>query len=87
MKYLEQFPDGYFEGKNFVFDDRLTIKVDSEAGKKVLAKCEHCGAASDRYLDCTKPDCHQLFICCEDCEAKHAGMCPEAVQKERILVK
>lgn len=81
VKYLEKFPDGYFEGKNFVFDDRLTMKVDSEAGKKVLAECAHCGAPSDRYLDCTKPDCHQLFICCEDCEKEHEGMCPEAAQK------
>ncbi len=81
VKYLEQFPDGYFEGKNFVFDDRLTQKIDTPAGQKVLAECEHCGTPSDHYIDCTKPDCHQLFICCEDCEAKHEGMCPEAVSK------
>ena len=81
VKYLEKFPNGYFEGKNFVFDDRLTLAPDTEAGNKVLATCEHCGAPSDRYLDCTKPDCHQLFICCEDCEAKYEGMCPEAVKK------
>lgn len=81
VKYLEQFPDGYFEGKNFVFDDRLTQKIDTPAGQKVLAKCEHCGKPSDHYIDCTKPDCHQLFICCEDCEKEHEGICPEAVKK------
>lgn len=87
VKYLEQFPDGYFEGKNFVFDDRLTQKIDTPAGQKVLAECAHCHQPSDRYIDCVKTDCHQLFICCEDCEAKHEGMCPEAVKKRQVATK
>lgn len=80
VKYLEQFPDGYFEGKNFVFDDRMTQKIDTEAGQKVLATCAHCDQPSDRYIDCMKPDCHQLFICCDDCEHQHDGLCPVAVK-------
>lgn len=80
VKYLEQFPDGHFVGKNFVFDDRMVTNKDTKSGQKVLSKCEHCKAPSDRYIDCAKPDCHQLFICCKDCEMKYEGLCPVALK-------
>lgn len=81
VKYLEKYPDGHFVGKNFVFDDRMVINTDTKSGEKVLGKCAHCQQASDRYIDCAKPDCHQLFICCKDCEQKFDGLCPVAVKE------
>jgi UPF0176 protein len=80
-KYLEKYPNGHFKGKNFVFDERMVTNTDTESGANVLGKCSHCKQPSDRYIDCTKPDCHQLFICCKDCEKQHAGLCPVAVEK------
>lgn len=80
VKYLEHYPDGYFKGKNFVFDERMTTNGDTESGQKVLGKCAHCQKSSDRYIDCAKPDCHQLFICCKACDKVHAGLCPVAVE-------
>ncbi len=81
VKYLEKYPDGHFIGKNFVFDDRMVTNTDTKSGEKVLGKCAHCQQASDRYIDCAKPDCHQLFICCKDCEQKHSGLCSVAVKE------
>lgn len=80
VKYLEKYPDGHFIGKNFVFDDRMVTNTDTKSGSKVLGKCAHCKKASDRYIDCVKPDCHQLFICCKACEKQHQGLCPVAVK-------
>lgn len=79
VKYLEKYPDGHFKGKNFVFDDRMVTNTDTPSGAEVLGECAHCHQPSDRYIDCTKPDCHQLFICCKDCEKAHTGLCPLAV--------
>lgn len=81
VKYLEKYPDGHFKGKNFVFDDRMVTNTDTKSGAVILSKCAHCKIPSDRYIDCTKPDCHQLFICCKDCEKQHAGLCPVAVEE------
>ncbi len=78
-KYLEKYPDGYFRGKNFVFDERMITNGDTESGQEVLGKCAHCQKSSDCYIDCAKPDCHQLFICCKDCDKKHSGLCPAAL--------
>lgn len=75
VKYLEKYPDGYFKGKNFVFDNRMVTNVDTPSGKEVLSKCEHCRQSCDRYIDCTDTKCHRLFICCKDCEKKHSGFC------------
>ncbi len=80
VRYLEKYPDGYFKGKNFVFDDRMVTNINSQSGQKVLGNCAHCKIASDRYLDCAKPDCNQLFICCKDCHKLHKGLCPVAVK-------
>ncbi len=81
VKYLEKYPDGHFVGKNFVFDERMVTNTDTKSGAKVLGKCAHCKNPSDRYIDCAKPDCHQLFICCQDCEKQHNGLCPVAVKE------
>ncbi|MSR68456.1 rhodanese-related sulfurtransferase [Candidatus Saccharibacteria bacterium] len=80
VKYLEEYPDGYFKGKNFVFDERMITNADTESGQSVLGKCAHCKKPNDRYTDCAKPDCHQLFICCKDCDKKHSGLCPVALK-------
>lgn len=85
VRYLEKYPDGYFEGKNFVFDGRMVTNSDTPSGAKVLASCEHCGKACDRYIDCVRPDCHQLFICCEQCEKVHQGLCPVATGDKKAL--
>lgn len=78
VKYLEKYPDGYFKGKNFVFDDRMVTNTDTPSGQKILSQCSHCSKPCDRYIDCTDKNCHQLFICCKDCEEKHAKKCPSS---------
>jgi UPF0176 protein len=62
----------------------MVTNTDTKSGEKVLGKCAHCKKESDRYIDCAKPDCHQLFICCKDCDKKHKGLCPVAVQEKLV---
>ena len=75
VKYLEKYPDGYFRGKNFVFDKRMITNTDTPSGQKVLSKCSYCKNLCDRYVDCTDVECHKLFICCKDCEEQYSGKC------------
>ena len=79
-KYLEKYPNGHFKGKNFVFDERMVTNTETPSGKTVLSKCSYCGEPSDRYLDCTEPKCHSLFICCKACEKQHSGVCPQTAE-------
>ncbi len=57
LNYLEQYPDGLWEGECFVFDDRCTVTTKLERGSYVLCKscgqprredvCENCGAVQE----------------------------------------
>lgn len=66
----------HWEGKLFVFDDRLAIPIsDDENGTTVIGTCHHCGQSNDSYYNCANMDCNHLFLCCPECLKKYAGCC------------
>ena len=62
-RYIEQFPDGYFRGKNYVFDGRLTMKANDD----VVGTCHLCSAPSDNCRNCAYAACNMRYIACPDC--------------------
>jgi UPF0176 protein len=75
VKYCEQFPDGYFEGSLFVFDARLSVRFPGKRKPMIISSCAYCKTPCDRYIDCAELSCHQLCICCEECEKKNYSVC------------
>ncbi|KAK9673374.1 hypothetical protein RND81_12G163600 [Saponaria officinalis] len=67
QRYLEQFPDGgFFKGKNFVYDPRISVGSSSEC---IIGKCLLCGISFDDYSSrrrCTF--CRMLVLVCNDCQ-------------------
>lgn len=75
-RYVEQFPDGFFRGKNYVFDARLTVKVNDD----ILSTCDICAISCDDYNNCRNAKCNKHFICCANCIEKLANACsPECL--------
>lgn len=74
LAYGREFPDTYWEGKCFVFDDRLMIGINKEEDEP-LAGCEWCGEKADNYTNCHNRDCDRLFVCCENCVRVHNASC------------
>jgi UPF0176 protein len=66
-----------FEGKCYVFDERISVPINFAEEYTVTGKCLHCGIASDRYVNCANLDCHKQHFECEDCEKKWARSCSE----------
>lgn len=64
-----------FEGKCYVFDERISVDINFAEGYKLVGKCYHCGKPHDRYVNCAHLSCHFQFICCEECEVKHKRSC------------
>ena len=61
-----------FQGKNFVFDERLGERI----GHEIISDCHLCGSKkSDTHYHCKSEVCHVLFLACEDCVNKRAGYC------------
>eukprot|EP00943_MAST-04B_sp_MAST-4B-sp1_P009511 g9511.t1 len=65
-RYCEQYPDGYFKGKNFVFDRRMTMDTKTKA----VGKCSECNQTCDVFhsgIVCTVCVC--LVLVCDDCRS------------------
>ncbi len=62
-RYVEEYPDGFFRGKNYVFDGRITVKVTDD----ILGNCKICNIACDDYTNCANALCNKHFICCTQC--------------------
>lgn len=65
-----------FQGKNFVFDERLGERISEE----IISECHQCGKACDAHTNCANDDCHLLFIQCEECAKKYEGCCTPKCQ-------
>uniref|UniRef100_A0ACD5YJQ3 Uncharacterized protein n=1 Tax=Avena sativa TaxID=4498 RepID=A0ACD5YJQ3_AVESA len=67
QRYLEQFPDGgYFDGKNFVFDHRISVGSLKDG---ILGTCLICGSTFDDYSSrCRCSHCRMLVLVCSTCQ-------------------
>lgn len=61
----------HWEGKLFVFDDRLGVPM----GEAPISNCCYCNTPNDVYFNCANMDCNQLFLCCSNCLKAHKGCC------------
>ena len=44
-RYCEEYPDGFFKGKNFVFDRRMTMDTKT----KTVGRCSECNKPCDEF--------------------------------------
>ena len=70
-KYVEQFPQGFFKGKNYVFDGRTAVKVTND----ILAHCFVCQKPCDEYINCMFARCNRHFIGCVECMQRLDNTC------------
>ncbi|CAL4898649.1 unnamed protein product [Urochloa decumbens] len=80
QRYLEQFPDGgYFEGKNFVFDHRISV---GSLKENILGTCLICGSSYDDYSSrCRCNHCRMLVLVCPTCQDSNKEYVCELCQK------
>jgi predicted sulfurtransferase len=70
-RYIEQYPEGHFKGKNYVFDARIAVK----ANEQLLGSCALCTVSCDEYTNCLNAACNKHFICCAVCKNTYANTC------------
>ncbi|XP_050225798.1 rhodanese-like domain-containing protein 6 [Mercurialis annua] len=85
QRYLEQFPDGgFFKGKNFVFDHRVSV---GSSNTNVLGTCLTCCMPFDDYSSrCRCSDCRMLVLVCDNCQTKEAVYVCELCRKHGKVV-
>ena len=79
VTYQEQFGNEHWLGECFVFDQRMTVRVDE--GLVQLGRCAHTGEPTSRFVNCLHDPCHTLFLVSEKAEAENADrrLCPECL--------
>ncbi len=76
LRYAKEEEGKHFEGKCFVFDDRLVVPVNPK-DLSPIAKCEITGKPADTYVNCANMECNKLFVCSEEGAHIMEGCCSE----------
>jgi UPF0176 protein len=79
VTYQEQFGNEHWQGECFVFDQRMTVRVDD--GLVEIGRCAHSRATTSRFVNCLHDPCHRLFILSEKAEQTNPDyrLCPECL--------
>jgi UPF0176 protein len=78
--YQEQFGNEHWLGECFVFDQRMTVRV--EEGLMQIGRCVHTGRETSRFVNCLHDPCHKLYILSAEAEAEEANnrLCRECLE-------
>ncbi|MBW4891248.1 rhodanese-related sulfurtransferase [Mucilaginibacter sp. HMF5004] len=80
IKYGKEAGGEDFEGKCYVFDNRLTVDVNA-VNPKVISTCYNCGTTTAKMINCANPECNEHFTQCDACGEKLEGTCSVACQQ------
>jgi len=64
LRYLEEYPDGFFKGECFVFDHRVAVDSHLQPSK-TYKLCPHCGNPAKESIACGK--CGKDTVVCHRC--------------------
>jgi len=72
LGYLEEFPDGFYDGECFVFDDRVAVDNHLQPSAK-FGICPRCGLTSDDQCECAV--CSRPYFVCTSCKESWEPVC------------
>lgn len=77
VNYVKKYPDTYWEGGIFVFDERRVVNINDKEELKHIAKCNFCGEPTSYYINCHNLSCDKILVCCHDCKVKYDYCCSD----------
>ncbi|HCN82987.1 MAG TPA: hypothetical protein DIT07_05105 [Sphingobacteriaceae bacterium] len=80
IKYGKEAGGKDFEGKCYVFDNRVAIDVNS-VNPVIISGCRNCGQTTPKMINCANPECNEHFTQCDECGNKLDGCCSEECQE------
>lgn len=69
-----------WDGLCYVFDERIAVEINHSGDKRVVGRCFHCNAPTERYINCDNLLCNRQHLSCEPCEAQFEHSCSVACQ-------
>jgi UPF0176 protein len=80
IKYGKEAGGEDFEGKCYVFDNRVAVDVNT-VNPVVISTCRNCGANTTKMINCANPECNEHFTQCDACGEKLDGACSALCQE------
>ena len=77
VKYGKEAGGKDFEGKCYVFDNRLSVEV-NQVNPKVISVCQICGTTTTKMINCANPECNVHITQCDACGVTLDGACSDA---------
>lgn len=77
IKYGKEVGGEDFEGKCYVFDNRVTVDVNS-VNPAIVSTCRNCGTVTPKMINCANPVCNEHFTQCDACGEELDGCCSTA---------
>jgi UPF0176 protein len=77
LSYINKYPDTYWHGSMFVFDDRKVIEPNSKEELKFTAECGFCGKPTSYYINCHNQLCDKIIITCHECKTDNDYCCSD----------
>lgn len=77
ISFTKKFPDTYWEGSVFVFDERRLIEVNNSPELKHITHCYFCGKETSYYINCHNQECDKILISCHECKAANEYCCSD----------
>jgi UPF0176 protein len=74
IKYGKEAGGKDFEGKCYVFDNRVVVDVNS-VNPTIVSTCRNCGSTTPKMINCANPECNEHFTQCDECGEKMLGCC------------
>ncbi|WP_353133777.1 rhodanese-related sulfurtransferase [Pseudopedobacter sp.] len=80
IKYGKEAGGKDFDGKCYVFDNRIAVDVNS-VNPEVVSVCYNCGTKTTKMINCANPECNEHFTQCEECGWKMDGCCSDVCKE------
>ncbi len=74
IKYGKEAGGKDFEGKCYVFDNRVAVEVNT-VNPVVISRCRNCDKVTAKMINCANPECNEHFTQCDECGWSLDGCC------------
>jgi UPF0176 protein len=83
FNFIKKFPDTYWEGGMFVFDERRVVNPNSKEELKHIAQCHFCGKPTSYYINCHNVDCDKIIVSCHECKVEQDYCCSDECRESK----
>lgn len=77
FNFIKKYPDTYWEGGMFVFDERRVVNPNTKDELKHIAECYFCGKPTSYYINCHNVDCDKIIVSCHKCKIDNDYCCSD----------